>query len=79
VTLKMRYSDFSTITRAPLRARHARRRRRSSIGRCGLVDKTDAGRTPVRLIGVSVSGLGDETSPSRRAQAVAEAHDSVRA
>jgi len=25
-----------------------------------LVDKTDAGRTPVRLIGVSVSGLGEE-------------------
>ena len=38
-----------------------------------LVDKTDAGATPVRLIGVSVSGLGAGTSrrPSRRRSAAA--------
>jgi DNA polymerase-4 len=58
ITLKLRYSDFSTITRsrtlwrytdeAPLIAETAR-----SL----LTGATEAGRRPVRLIGISVSGL----------------------
>jgi DNA polymerase IV len=64
VTLKMRYKDFRTITRS--HTADATRDAASIIDRAvRLVDKTDAGRTPVRLIGVSVSGLGalDEPPP----------------
>ena len=53
VTIKVRYDDFTTITRshtapptrdeADLTARAVR-----------LLDKTDAGRRPIRLLGVSV-------------------------
>ena len=46
---------------------HRRRRRAtptSIIDRAvRLLDKTDAGRAPVRLLGVSVSGLGAEDEP----------------
>jgi DNA polymerase-4 len=66
VTLKLRYRDFRTITRshsdAPTRDAGA------IIDRAvRLVDKTDAGLTPVRLLGVSVSGLGglDEPPPEQ--------------
>ena len=62
VTLKMRYKDFRTITRA--HSAPPTRDASSIIDRAvRLVDKTDAGRTPVRLIGVSVSGLGAEDEP----------------
>jgi DNA polymerase IV len=64
VTLKMRYKDFRTITRS--HSAEATRDAGAIIDRAvRLVDKTDAGRTPVRLIGVSVSGLGavDEPPP----------------
>jgi DNA polymerase-4 len=62
VTLKMRYKDFRTITRA--HSAPPTRDPSSIIDRAvRLVDKTDAGRTPVRLIGVSVSGLGAEDEP----------------
>jgi hypothetical protein len=60
----MRYKDFRTITRS--HSTEATRDAGAIIDRAlRLVDKTDAGRTPVRLIGVSVSGLGaeDETPP----------------
>lgn len=57
VTLKLRYSDFTTITRshtAPLPTRdvHELAARASA-----LLAKTEAGRRPVRLLGVSVKGL----------------------
>src|SRR6266849_2844112 len=53
VTIKVRYSDFTTITRshtaAPTRAEE------HVTGRAvQLLDKTEAGRRPVRLLGVSV-------------------------
>ncbi|MEO5820382.1 MAG: DNA polymerase IV [Vicinamibacteraceae bacterium] len=62
VTLKMRYKDFRTITRA--HSAPPTRDAASIIDRAvRLVDKTDAGGTPVRLIGVTVSGLGAEDEP----------------
>ena len=71
VTLKVRYDDFRTITRA--HSAPATRDAGEIIDRAvRLVDKTDAGRTPVRLIGVSVSGLGDETSAESAPQADAD-------
>lgn len=57
VTLKVRYSDFTTITRsrtltAPLRDVHG-------LSRCALdlLERTEALRRPVRLLGVTASNL----------------------
>jgi DNA polymerase IV len=64
VTLKVRYGDFTTITRSHTRADPARdpadlldRTRR-------LLERTEAGRRPVRLLGVSVHNLAEPTSPA---------------
>src|SRR5436309_1066538 len=63
VTIKVRYDDFTTITRshtaAPTRAEA------DLIARAvRLADRTDAGRSPVRLLGVSVHNfrVGNELS-----------------
>jgi DNA polymerase IV len=57
VTLKVRYGDFTTITRShsagPTRDAAALAARAVQ-----LLDKTDAGRRPIRLLGVSVHNLG---------------------
>jgi DNA polymerase-4 len=56
VTLKMRYNDFTTITRsetdAPTRDEETIVRRAIE-----LIDRTEAGSRPVRLLGVSVHNL----------------------
>lgn len=58
VTLKVRYGDFTTVTRshtAPATADEA-----SIVERAlRLLEKTEAGRRPVRLLGVSVHNLCD--------------------
>jgi DNA polymerase-4 len=62
VTLKLRYRDFRTITRSHSEA--PTRETGAIVDRAvRLVDRTDAGRTPVRLLGVSVSGFGAEDEP----------------
>ena len=62
VTIKVRYSDFTTITRSqsesPTRDEDDIRRRALA-----LLDKTEAGRRPIRLLGVSVHNLTDGTEP----------------
>ena len=65
MTIKVRYDDFTTITRshtapptrdeADLTARAVR-----------LLDKTEAGRRPVRLLGVSVHNFSGEHAAGRR-------------
>ena len=58
VTLKVRYSDFTTITRS--HTERATRDEGSIVSRAvALLDKTEAGRRPVRLLGVSVHNLSD--------------------
>ncbi len=62
VTIKVRYSDFTTVTRShtapPTRDEPA------LVGRAvQLLDKTEAGRRPVRLLGVSVHNFCDEAAP----------------
>jgi len=56
VTIKVRYSDFTTITRS-----HTAPPTRDEAGlverAVRLLDKTDAGRRPIRLLGVSVHNL----------------------
>ena len=58
VTIKMRYSDFTTITRShtELATRDEERIVQRALT---LVERTDAGRRPVRLLGVSVHNLCD--------------------
>ncbi len=66
ITLKVRYADFRTITRSktlPIPTDDA-----ALIARVAselLLSATDAGRVPVRLIGVSVSGLLDPEEPEQ--------------
>jgi len=64
VTIKVRYSDFTTITRS-----HSSRPTRDEpeiVDRAAcLLDRTDAGQRPIRLLGVSVHGLcGDADTSS---------------
>ncbi len=69
VTIKVRYADFTTITRSHSAA-PATRDRADLVGRSlTLLERTDAGRRPVRLLGVSVHNLADvpgECRPRRR-------------
>jgi DNA polymerase IV len=69
VTLKVRYADFTTITRS-----HSTVPTREASAICAraveLLGKTDAGRRPVRLLGVSVHNFAatlqpQPTSPDR--------------
>ena len=56
VTLKVRYNDFTTITRSHTET--ATREEEAIVARAiALLDRTDAGRRPVRLLGVSVHNL----------------------
>jgi DNA polymerase IV len=59
VTIKVRYGDFTTITRS--HSENATRDEESIVSRAlALLDKTEAGRRPVRLLGVSVHNLCTE-------------------
>jgi DNA polymerase-4 len=58
VTIKVRYRDFTTITRS--HTAEATRDEASLVDRAvALLDKTESGRRPVRLLGVSVHNLCD--------------------
>jgi DNA polymerase IV len=63
VTIKVRYSDFSTITRSHSAA--PTRDESEVVSRAvRLLDKTEAGRRPIRLLGVSVHNFsGEEPAP----------------
>jgi DNA polymerase-4 len=63
VMIKVRYSDFTTITRSHTTA--PTRQQADVIARAlQLLDKTDAGRRPVRLLGVSVHNFCGELDPA---------------
>src|SRR5882672_10145446 len=63
VTLKVRYEDFTTITRSQSAA--PTRDEAGIIARAvALLDKTEAGRRSVRLLGVSVHNFSDTDNPS---------------
>ena len=66
VVLKLRYDDFSTLTRSKTPDRPVGTV--EAIERTGLalLAKTDAGVRPVRLIGLGVSGLTKPQGPSRQ-------------
>ena len=57
VTLKVRYADFSTVTRSHTAAPPTREAEWIAERACALLARTEAGRRPVRLLGVGVHGL----------------------
>ena len=65
VTIKVRYGDFTTITRS--QSEPASRDEDALVRRAvALLDKTEAGRRPIRLLGVSVHNLCDAPVVYRR-------------
>jgi len=64
VTIKVRYSDFTTITRSHSAA-PSRDETDLTARAVRLLDKTDAGDRPVRLLGVSVHNFCAEDEPDR--------------
>jgi DNA polymerase IV len=62
VTLKVRYSDFTTITRSHTRPDAARDRADLLDRTRRLLDRTEAGTRPIRLLGVSVHNLADSAA-----------------
>jgi DNA polymerase-4 len=65
VTIKVRYSDFTTITRSHSAARPTRDGDDIARRALALLDKTEARIRPVRLLGASVHNLIDPATPSR--------------
>jgi DNA polymerase-4 len=66
VTIKVRYGDFTTVTRSDTRL-PATRDGDDLAGRAAaLLDRTEAGERPVRLLGVSLHGLADRPHQPRR-------------
>jgi DNA polymerase-4 len=68
VTIKVRYSDFETVTRS--HSADPTRDATAIVARArALLDKTEAGVRPVRLLGASVHNLSETTAPPPRASA----------
>ena len=63
VTLKLRYSDFTTITRSRSHATPIDDAERIAATARALLAETQVGQRPVRLVGIQVSGLVGETEP----------------
>ena len=63
VTIKVRYSDFTTVTRSHSQVPATRDPDVLAARACALLDRTEAGRRPVRLLGVSVHNLTDPRVP----------------
>ncbi len=66
ITLKLRYDDFTTITRSRSLRRATRMPAKViTVANALLYESTEAGRRPVRLIGVSASGFVDDNEPEQ--------------
>jgi len=62
VTLKLRYSNFETITRSETRQPPTSSVEEIAARTLALLDRTEAGRRPVRLLGASLHGLVAEAA-----------------
>jgi DNA polymerase-4 len=73
VVLKVRYSDFTTITRSQSTRVATRSADEIATRALALIDRTEAGHRPVRLLGVSVHGFSGSPQPvaARDAKAAA--------
>jgi len=67
VTLKLRYGDFTTVTRSHTGDRPSRDPEEFAARAVALLGRTDAARRPVRLLGVGTHGLvaEDESHPEQ--------------
>ena len=67
VTIKVRYSDFTTVTRSHTAGRPTRAPADFASRAVALLERTDAARRPVRLLGVGAHGLcgEDRTRPEQ--------------
>jgi DNA polymerase-4 len=63
VTIKVRYSDFTTITRSHSKTPATRDGEEIAQRAVKLLERTDAAARPVRLLGVSVHNLEDPSAP----------------
>jgi DNA polymerase-4 len=63
VTIKVRYSDFTTITRSHSKVPATRDADDIATRAVSLLDRTEAALRPVRLLGVSVHNLEDPAAP----------------
>ena len=62
VVLKLRYSNFETITRSETRQPPTSSEEEIVARTVALLEKTEAGKRPVRLLGASLHGLVDSTA-----------------
>jgi len=64
IVLKVRYSDFTTLTRSRTTGEKLQSAESILAVALSLIENTEAGRRPVRLVGISATGLWDPTQPS---------------
>ena len=57
VTIKVRYADFTTVTRSHTAAAPTRDPGEIAARALTLLERTEAGRRPIRLLGAGVHGL----------------------
>jgi DNA polymerase-4 len=69
VVLKLRYDNFQTITRSDTRDPATRVPEEIAARAVSLLEKTEAGRRPVRLLGVSVHGFHEKTETNHESGA----------
>jgi DNA polymerase IV len=60
LTIKVRYSDFSTVTRSHTATPATRDPQTLAERSVALLDRTEAGRRPVRLLGAGAHGLVED-------------------
>jgi DNA polymerase-4 len=58
VTIKVRYADFTTVTRSHTEEPATHEAARIAARALMLLERTDAGKRSVRLLGVGAHGLG---------------------
>jgi DNA polymerase-4 len=63
VTIKVRYTNFTTVTRSHTEEPATRDAARIAERALGLLERTEAGKRAVRLLGVGVHGLGGAPAP----------------
>jgi DNA polymerase IV len=69
VVIKVRYEDFTTVTRSHSKPQPTRDAGDIVDRALALLERTEAGMRPVRLLGVSVHNLGDEETPRPKTRA----------
>jgi DNA polymerase-4 len=73
VTIKVRYSDFTTITRIQSRPDYTNDSEDIVARAIKLLDKTEAGRRPIRLLGVSIHNFDRDDARASESEESSEA------